>query len=87
VIGLVAMFAAMNDPAAMGPAMAVAMLTTLYGLVLAFAVAGPVASRLERLSEVELAWQRRAVSRLEALARAEEEALVDWRERRFRRAG
>lgn len=87
VIGLVAMFASMNDPAAMGPAMAVAMLTTLYGLILAFAVAGPVAARLERLSEAELAWQRRAVTRLEALARAEEEALSDWRERRFRRAG
>ena len=87
VIGLVAMFAAMNDPAAMGPAMAVAMLTTLYGLILAFAVAGPIAARLERLSEAELAWQRRAVARLEALARAEEAALSDWRERRLRRAG
>ncbi len=87
VIGLVAMFAQMSDPAAMGPAMAVAMLTTLYGLILAFAMAGPVAARLERLSEVELAWQRRAVARLEALAHAEEEALSDWRERRLRRAG
>lgn len=87
VIGLVAMFAQMNDPAAMGPAMAVAMLTTLYGLILSFALAGPVAARLERLSEAELAWQRRAVARLEALARAEEEALGDWRERRYRRAG
>jgi chemotaxis protein MotA len=87
VIGLVAMFAQMNDPSAMGPAMAVAMLTTLYGLILAFAVAGPVAARLERLSEAELAWQRRAVRRLEALARAEEHALSDWRERKVRRAG
>lgn len=87
VISLVAMFARMNDPAAMGPAMAVAMLTTLYGLILAFAVAGPIASRLERLSEAELAWQRRAVARLEARARAEEEALSDWRERKARRAG
>lgn len=86
VLGLIAMFAQMNDPAAMGPAMAVAMLTTLYGLVLAFAVAGPVAARLERLSEAELAWQRRVVTRLEAIARAEEEALSDWRERKLRRA-
>jgi chemotaxis protein MotA len=73
VIGLVAMFARMNDPAAMGPAMAVAMLTTLYGLVLAFAVAGPIAARLERLSETECRWQVRTVERLLALARAEEE--------------
>jgi len=87
VIGLVAMFAQMNDPAAMGPAMAIAMLTTLYGLILAFGVAGPVAARLERLSEAELAWQRRAVARLESLARAEEGALSEWRERKVRRAG
>ena len=86
VIGLVAMFAQMNDPAAMGPAMAIAMLTTLYGLILAFAIAGPIVARLERLSEAELAWQRRAVTRLEALARAEEEALSDWRDRKARRA-
>jgi chemotaxis protein MotA len=74
VIGLIAMFARMSDPAAMGPAMAVAMLTTLYGLVLAFGIAGPIAARLERLSEAECRWQARTVERLLALARAEEEA-------------
>ncbi|HYJ52926.1 MAG TPA: MotA/TolQ/ExbB proton channel family protein [Allosphingosinicella sp.] len=74
VIGLVAMFARMNDPAAMGPAMAVAMLTTLYGLLFAFALAGPIAARLERLSEAECRWQTRTVERLLALARAEDEA-------------
>ena len=66
VIGLILMFAQMNDPAAMGPAMAIAMLTTLYGLILAFGIAGPVAARLERLSEAECAWQaprRRAPAR------------------------
>lgn len=86
VLGLVAMFANMSDVAAMGPGMAAAMLTTLYGLVLAFAVAGPVAARLERLSQAELAWQGRAVERLAALARAEEEAASGWRERKARRA-
>jgi chemotaxis protein MotA len=78
VIGLVAMFARMSDPGAMGPAMAVAMLTTLYGLVLAFGVAGPIAARLERLSEAECRWQARTVERLLALARAEEEAFEGW---------
>lgn len=76
VIGLIAMFARMNDPVAMGPAMAIAMLTTLYGLVLAFAVCGPVAARLQRLSDGECAWQARTVERLVALARAEEEAAL-----------
>jgi chemotaxis protein MotA len=83
VVGLIMMFARMSDTAAMGPAMAVAMLTTLYGLVLAFGIAGPIAARLERLSEAECAWQARVAERLLALAHAEEkerEAGV-WRER------
>ena len=81
VIGLIIMFARMNDPAAMGPAMAVAMLTTLYGLVLAFGIAGPIAARLERLSEAECAWQARVAERLLALARAEEKEMAERRER------
>ncbi|MBV9882907.1 MAG: MotA/TolQ/ExbB proton channel family protein [Sphingomonadaceae bacterium] len=88
VIGLIAMFARMNDPAAMAPALAVAMLTTLYGLVLAFGICGPVAARLQRLSDAECAWQARTVERLVALARAEEEMAQDaWQLRRLRRAG
>jgi chemotaxis protein MotA len=85
VFGLVGMFARMNDPTAMGPALAVAMLSTLYGLVIAYIVAGPVAARLERLSDAERAWQVRAVERLVALARAEEDEARGWRERALRR--
>jgi chemotaxis protein MotA len=85
VIGLVTMFARMNDPAAMGPAMAIAMLTTLYGLILSFVFAGPVAARLERLSEAECQWQARAAERLVALARAEEGVQPAWPPTRLRR--
>jgi len=86
VIGLIAMFAQMNDPTAMGPGMAIAMLTTLYGLILAFAICGPVAARLQRLSDAECAWQERTVERLVALARAEEEDVPGgWQARRLRR--
>lgn len=87
VIGLVGMFANMSVPAAMGPAMAVAMLSTLYGLTIAYIVAGPIAARLERLSEAERGWQVRTVERLVALARAEEDEARGWRERALRRAG
>ncbi len=71
IVGLIEMFAGMDDPARIGPAMALALLTTLYGVVLANAVAGPIAARLERLSAGELAWQRDAIDRLETIARAE----------------
>lgn len=82
VLGLIGMFAAMDDPARMGPAMALAMLTTFYGLILGTLLFGPAAARLERLSEAELAWQKRALARLEALARAESRTTGEWLKRR-----
>ncbi|MBL4831708.1 MAG: flagellar motor protein PomA [Aliivibrio sp.] len=45
-IGLVAMLANMDDPKSIGPAMAVALLTTLYGSIIANMVALPLASKL-----------------------------------------
>ncbi|MBB5686465.1 MotA/TolQ/ExbB proton channel family protein [Sphingobium boeckii] len=74
IIGLVFMFAAMDDAAAIGGPMALAMLTTLYGIIIANLIALPIARRLERLSAHELAWQRRALDHLETLAVAELEA-------------
>jgi chemotaxis protein MotA len=71
IIGLIQMFAAMDDAARIGPAMALALLTTLYGVILSSALAGPIAERLQRLSDVEIAWQRSALERLERIARAE----------------
>lgn len=46
-VGLVAMLANMDDPKSIGPAMAVALLTTLYGAMLANMFALPVADKLE----------------------------------------
>ncbi|MBT1443250.1 flagellar motor protein PomA [Shewanella sp. JM162201] len=46
-IGLVAMLSNMDDPKSIGPAMAVALLTTLYGAILANMVAIPMADKLE----------------------------------------
>lgn len=45
-VGLVQMLANMSDPAAIGPAMAVALLTTLYGAVIANAFALPMSAKL-----------------------------------------
>lgn len=45
-VGLVQMLANMSDPASIGPAMAVALLTTLYGAVIANAFAIPLADKL-----------------------------------------
>lgn len=47
-IGLVQMLSQLDDPAAIGPSMAVALLTTFYGAVLANLVLAPLAGKLER---------------------------------------
>lgn len=52
-IGLVQMLRNMDDPNSIGPAMAVALLTTLYGSVLANAVFLPMAKKLEERSNEE----------------------------------
>ena len=71
VIGLIRMFSAMDDASRIGPGMALALLTTLYGVIVANCIAGPIAARLERLSRAELLWQRDALERLSVLAREE----------------
>lgn len=52
-VGLVQMLANMSDPASIGPAMAVALLTTLYGAVIANAFAIPLADKLALISNYE----------------------------------
>ena len=52
-IGLVQMLANMDDPRAIGPAMAVALLTTLYGAILANMFALPIADKLSVRSDEE----------------------------------
>jgi chemotaxis protein MotA len=52
-IGLVAMLANMDDPKSIGPAMAVALLTTLYGAMMATMIMIPIADKLILRAEQE----------------------------------
>lgn len=52
-IGLVAMLSNMDDPKAIGPAMAVALLTTLYGAFFANVICLPVAAKLTNRTDEE----------------------------------
>ncbi|MES2441663.1 MAG: MotA/TolQ/ExbB proton channel family protein [Pseudomonadota bacterium] len=67
-VGLVQMFTAMRDPAVIGGAMAVALLTTLYGAALANLVAVPIAARLKRKARHEAQERARIEAPLVALA-------------------
>ena len=52
-IGLVQMLGNLDDPSTIGPSMAVALLTTFYGAILANMVFNPLAAKLERNSGEE----------------------------------
>ena len=52
-IGLVMMLAQLEDPETIGPAMAVALLTTFYGAILGTIVMAPLAVKLEKRSSDE----------------------------------
>ena len=53
-LGLILMLKALDDPSKIGPGMAIALITTLYGAVAANFVFGPVAGKLAERSEEEL---------------------------------
>jgi chemotaxis protein MotA len=56
ILGMVTMFANMSDPSKLGPAMATALLATLYGAVIANMIAMPIADKLHiKLEEEEIA--------------------------------
>lgn len=71
IVGLVRMFTAMQDPSVIGPAMAVALLATLYGAVIGNLIAQPIAGRLRRLARAEAFERERLEAPLVALARRE----------------
>ena len=53
-VGLILMLNRLDDPSTLGPSMAIALLTTMYGAVLANLVFLPIASKLESKTEEEV---------------------------------
>lgn len=75
-IGLVQMLQTLSDPSAIGPAMAVALLTTLYGAILANMILGPVANKLELRSGEEGANMEVVISGIESIVKGENARVV-----------
>ena len=70
-IGLAQMFATMSDPSAIGGAMAVALLATLYGALFANLLFMPIANRLRAQGRSEAFERARIEAPLVALAERE----------------
>jgi len=70
-VGLVQMLGSLQDPTSIGPTMAVALLTTFYGAVLAHVVFAPLASKLEQNSGNETLVKQIYLSGAGAMGRRE----------------
>ena len=77
-VGLVAMFVQMADPQAIGRAMAVALLATLYGALIGNLVAMPIANRLRAAARREAFERARLEAPLVALAAREQPRPVSF---------
>lgn len=76
-IGLVIMLRDMRDPSTIGPALAMALMTTLYGAVLANLVALPLAEKLSRRSKQEVLLKMIVVRGIRAIQSGDNPRVVD----------
>ena len=70
-VGLVIMLGNMSDPASIGPAMAGALLTTMYGAIIANVLFMPMLTKLENYSSYEVVYRQTVILGLRGIARGE----------------
>ncbi|MFC1822959.1 motility protein A [Thermodesulfobacteriota bacterium] len=76
-IGLVQMLQTMEDPSSIGPAMAVALLTTFYGSVLANIVCLPIAGKLRNRSSQEVVAKELMAEGIKSIAKGDNPRLLE----------
>ena len=76
IIGLVQMLQSLDDPDSIGPAMAVALLTTLYGAILAFVVYGPIGEKLANRTAEEVAVKKLAIAGVESILKGDNSMVI-----------
>ncbi|GFM32459.1 MotA/TolQ/ExbB proton channel family protein [Desulfovibrio subterraneus] len=76
VIGLVQMLQTMSDPSSIGPAMAVALITTFYGAVLANLVFNPMAGKLKTRSKEEILIKEMQMEGILAISKGENPRII-----------
>jgi len=82
-IGLVAMLSDLSDPASIGAGLAVALLTTMYGAIVANAFAGPIADRLSKRSAEEVLYKTVIVKGVMAIQSGDNPRVVEQKLRTF----
>ncbi len=82
-VGLVSMLQNMSDPASLGAGMAVALLTTMYGAMVANLVALPTAGKLEQRSNEEVALKTMIIEGIVAIQEGHSPRIVEEKLRAF----
>jgi chemotaxis protein MotA len=82
-IGLVIMLKNMNDPSKIGPGMAVALITTFYGALLANLVALPLAEKLGRRSREEVLLKMIVIKGVMAIQSGDNPRIVEQKLKTF----
>ncbi|WP_105618051.1 motility protein A [Vallitalea okinawensis] len=82
-IGLVNMLQQLEDPASVGPNMSVALLTTLYGSLLANFVANPIAAKLAERSDSEIATKELLIEGLLSILAGENPRIIEEKLKAF----
>ena len=78
-IGLVMMLQSMDDPATIGPAMAVALITTFYGAMLANIVFLPISGKLRKRSKDEVMVKEMVLNGILSIARGDNPRVLEQR--------
>jgi len=76
-IGLVQMLQSMEDPSSIGPAMAIALITTFYGALMANLIFLPVSGKLRTRSEEELLVKELMLEGVMAVAKGDNPRIVE----------
>ncbi len=82
-IGLVQMLQTMDDPSKIGPAMAVALLTTFYGSIIANIVCLPISGKLRTRSKEEVLTKEMAIQGIVSLSNGDNPRILEQKLQAF----
>jgi chemotaxis protein MotA len=82
-IGLVQMLQTMDDPSSIGPAMAVALLTTFYGSLMANLICIPIAGKLKARSKEEVLTKEMTIQGIISLSNGDNPRILEQKLKAF----
>jgi chemotaxis protein MotA len=82
-VGLIAMLASMDNPSTIGPSMGVALITTLYGALIANLICSPIAGKLKNRSASELLLKQLCIEGIMAIQSGDNPRIVEGKLKAF----